>query len=147
MTVASKPVKSPKTRPAFARRSSAASGLRFCGIMEDPLDQESLILTKPYSADDQSTNSAPKRDKVVAQIAAAARYSKAKSRLLTASRALASGASNPKARAVCSGRMANPVPAQAPAPKGERLIRLLASATARGRAPRLQPKRDTSAPG
>ncbi len=36
MTI-SRPVSAPTIRPAFARTSSAASGLRFCGMIEEPV--------------------------------------------------------------------------------------------------------------
>ncbi len=33
----SRPVSAPMMRPALARTSSAASGLRFCGMIEEPV--------------------------------------------------------------------------------------------------------------
>ena len=58
-------------RGAFARSSSAASGLRFCGIRLEPEANESDTRQKPNSAVDQSTISPPSWDRWPAQVAAA----------------------------------------------------------------------------
>ena len=60
-------------RGALARSSSAASGFFFCGIIELPEDQASGSSQKPTSELDHSTSSAPKRERWVAQVAAAYR--------------------------------------------------------------------------
>ena len=60
-------------RGAFARSSSAASGFFFCGMMLEPDAHASASSQKPNSSLDQSTISAPSRDRWVAQVAAAPR--------------------------------------------------------------------------
>ena len=60
-------------RGAFARSSSAASGFFFCGMIEEPELQASGSSQKPNSALDHSTSSAPRRERCVEQVAAAAR--------------------------------------------------------------------------
>ncbi len=42
-------VKAPMMRPVLPRTSSAASGLRFCGMIEDPVEKASESLTKPLA--------------------------------------------------------------------------------------------------
>ena len=61
------------TRGAFPRRSSAASGFFFCGMMLEPEEKSSAGSEKPNSWLDQSTSSDPSRERCVAQIAAAER--------------------------------------------------------------------------
>ena len=73
------------TRGAFPRSSSAASGFFFCGMIELPLVQASDRTTKPNSSLDHRTSSAPRRERCVAQVAAAERKSRTKSRFETAS--------------------------------------------------------------
>ena len=60
-------------RPARARTSSAASGLRFCGIIDEPVVKASDSLIRPASGDDQITISSAKRDRCTAAIEAADR--------------------------------------------------------------------------
>ena len=60
-------------RGAFARSSSAASGFFFCGMMLEPEVNESPSSRNPNSSLDQSTISAPSRERCIAQIAAALR--------------------------------------------------------------------------
>ena len=64
-----------RRRPAgaFARRSSAASGFIFCGMIDEPEEKSSARRQKPNSLVDQRTISAPIRDRWVAQVAAALR--------------------------------------------------------------------------
>ena len=87
-------------RPALARTSSAASGLRFCGMIEEPVVKASDSRTKPNCGVVQITISSAKRDRCTAQIEAAASASSAKSRSATASSELAVGRSKPSAAAV-----------------------------------------------
>ncbi len=115
-------------RPVLARTSSAASGLRFCGIIEEPVVNLSDSLTSPVSGDDQITISSASRDRCTAVIDAAASVSIAKSRSDTASSELADGRSKPSAFAVMSRSRSNEVPASAPEPSGDSLSRLRASA-------------------
>ena len=61
----------PTTRPVLPRTSSAASGLRFCGMIEEPVEKASERRTKPNCGVVHSTISSAKRDRCVAQIAAA----------------------------------------------------------------------------
>ncbi len=78
-------------RPTLARTSSAASGLRFCGMIEEPVVNRSESRTKPNCGVIQITISSAKRDRCMAAIAAAASVSSAKSRSATASSELAVG--------------------------------------------------------
>ena len=118
----------PRIRPSLARKSSAASGFFFCGMMELPVVHLSDSLTKRNCAEDQITNSSAKRDRCMAQMLAAARYSSAKSRSETESSELAVGRSKPKALAVMSRSIGKDVPASAAAPSGHSFIRARASA-------------------
>src|SRR6056300_530568 len=121
-------INAPVIRPGFARTNSAASGLRFWGIIDDPVEKASESRINPKRSDDQNTISSAKRDRCVAVIAAAARYSMAKSRADTASIELAIGASNPNVLAVIWRSIGKEVPAKAAAPRGDSFIRFLASA-------------------
>ena len=87
-------------RPVLARTSSAASGLRFCGMIEEPVVNLSDSATRPTSGEDQITISSAKRDRCTAVIAAAASVSSTKSRSETASSEFAIGRSKPSAFAV-----------------------------------------------
>ena len=90
------------TRPLLARTSSAASGLRFCGIIEEPVVNLSESLTRPVSGEDQITISSASRDRCTLAMAAAASVSMTKSRSETASSEFAIGRSKPSAFAVMS---------------------------------------------
>ena len=79
-------------RPVLARTSSAASGLRFCGMIEEPVVNLSESVTKPTSGEHHSTISSAKRDRCTAVIEAAASASITKSRSDTASSEFAAGA-------------------------------------------------------
>jgi hypothetical protein len=57
----------------LARSSSAASGFFFCGMIEDPDAHASDTSQNPNSSLDHSTISAPRRERCVAHVAAAAR--------------------------------------------------------------------------
>src|ERR1019366_2143367 len=98
MTI-SNAVSAPVTRPVLARTSSAASGLRFCGIIEEPVVNLSDNLARPVSGEVQITISSASRDKCTAAIEAAASVSMAKSRSDTASSEFAAGRSKPSALA------------------------------------------------
>ena len=115
-------------RPVFARTSSAASGLRFCGMIEEPVVNLSDSLRKPTSGEVQITISSAKRDRCTEAIAAAASVSSTKSRSDTASSEFAAGRSKPSAFAVMARSIGNEVPASAAAPSGLSLPRLRASA-------------------
>ena len=67
------PVRCATMRGAFARSSSAASGFFFCGMIDEPDAQASATSQKPNSSLDHSTSSAPRRERWVAQVAAALR--------------------------------------------------------------------------
>src|SRR5580658_3961179 len=93
-------VSAPRMRPDLARTSSAASGLRFCGMIDEPVEKASDSRMKLNCGVDQMTISSASRDRLMAQIDAADRASRAKSRLATASIELPAGASKPSALAV-----------------------------------------------
>ena len=56
------------TRPALARTSSAASGLRFCGMIDEPVVNLSDRATKPNCGVVQMTISSARRDRCMAAI-------------------------------------------------------------------------------
>ena len=58
-------------RGAFARRSSAASGFFFCGMMLEPDEKSSAGWQNPNSSLDHSTTSAPRRERCTPHVAAA----------------------------------------------------------------------------
>ncbi len=105
-------------RPVLARTSSAASGLRFCGMIDEPVVNRSDSSSRPASGEVQITISSAKRDRCTAVIDAAASVSSTKSRSDTASSEFAIGRSKPSAFAVMSRSMGNDVPASAAAPSG-----------------------------
>ncbi len=113
-----RPIRLPKIRPLLPRISSAASGLRFCGMIELPLEKSSAMRTKPNCGVDHKTSSSPRRDRWTAAIAAAARNSSAKSRSDTASIEFAIGWVKPSSAAVIARSIGKLVPARAAAPSG-----------------------------
>ena len=62
-------------RAAFARASSATSGLRLCGIMLEPVENASSRLAHWSVSSENRATSAARRDRCVAPIAATARNS------------------------------------------------------------------------
>ena len=125
--IVNRPTSAPSALPVFARTSSAASGLRFCGMIDEPVDHASDRRTKPNCADDQITNSSASRERCPAQMATAESASSAKSRADTASSEFAIGFWKPSSAAVMSRSMGKPVPARAAAPSGLSFIRAIAS--------------------
>ena len=109
-------------RGALARRSSAASGFFFCGMIEEPDAQASDTSAKPNSSEDHRTISAPRRERWVAQVAAADRKSSTKSRLETASIELRATPAKPSSRASRPRSVSKFTPASAPAPSGRSQI-------------------------
>ena len=93
-----RPWKAPAIRPTLARTSSAASGLRFCGMIEEPVVKRSERWMKPNCGVIQNTISSASRDRCTAAIAPAASISSAKSRSETPSSELAIGRSKPRSR-------------------------------------------------
>ena len=108
--------------------SSAASGLRFCGMIELPVVNASDNVMKSNGALHQMTISSARRERWIAVIDAAPRYSSAKSRSDTASSELAQGRSKPSAALVMARSIGKDVPASAAAPSGHSLSRERASA-------------------
>jgi hypothetical protein len=125
--VVSRATRAPVMRPVFARVSSAASGLRFCGMMELPVVNASDSRMKPKGLLHQRIISSAKRERCMAQIAQADRYSSAKSRSDTASSELSVGPSKPRVAAVRWRSIGKLVPARAALPRGQRLRRARAS--------------------
>ena len=95
---------------------------------EEPVLKASDNLTKPKEGVAQITISSASRDRCVAQIEAAARYSSAKSRADTASSELRIGWVKPSSFAVALRSMGNGVPASAAAPSGDSFARACAPA-------------------
>ena len=60
-------------RPLCPRTSSAASGLRFCGMIDEPVENSSDSLTKPNGALAQMISSSASRDRCRLHCAAAER--------------------------------------------------------------------------
>ena len=100
----------PMIRPGLARTSSAASGLRFCGMIEEPVVNLSDSRMKPNCAVDQSTISSASRDRWTAQIAPP-----------PASRARNRGPTPRRANCATAGR--NPAPWPSPAGRSETTCR------------------------
>ena len=71
-TVLSRPISAPYTRPVFPGESSAKSGLRFCGIMLDPVTRSHPRRANPNSCYVHSTSSSAKGDMCITIPAAAA---------------------------------------------------------------------------
>ncbi len=105
-------------RGALARRSSAASGFFFCGMMLEPDEKSSATSQKPNSSLDHSTISEPSRERCIAQIADAERWSSTKSRFETASIEFGVSESKPSSRATASRSRSQFSPASAPEPSG-----------------------------
>ena len=63
LSVARKPVRSPMSRPALPRASSAMSGFFFCGSIDEPVLYASARRRKPNSSLDHSTISSPRRER------------------------------------------------------------------------------------
>ena len=68
-----RPTRCAVIRGALARNSSAASGFFFWGMIDEPDAHASETSQNRNSSDDHSTISAPRRDRWVAHVAAAAR--------------------------------------------------------------------------
>src|SRR6266511_3780691 len=91
-------------------------------MIDEPEVKASATWQKPNSVLDHSTISAPRRERCVAQVAAAARKSSTKSRLETASIEFGATAENPSSRATNWRSVAKFTPASAPAPSGSSLV-------------------------
>src|ERR1700709_231455 len=76
----------------------------------------------PNSSERQSTIAAPRRERCVAQVAAAARKSRTKSRLETASIEFGTTPANPSSDATRRRSVGKFTPARAPAPKGSSVV-------------------------
>ena len=105
--------KAPAMRPTLARTSSAASGLRFCGMIEEPVVNLSERRTNANWGVIQITISSASRDRCTAVIAAAASVSSTKSRSATASSEL-------RRRPVEAQRLGRHVPVDGKGGAGER---------------------------
>src|SRR5947209_3032999 len=89
-------------------------------MIEDPDENASESSQKPNSSEAQSTISPPNRDRWVAQVAAADRRSRTKSRLETASIELGDTEAKPSSAATARRSVAKFTPASAPEPSGSR---------------------------
>ena len=114
-------------RPLFPRTSSAASGFRFCGMIDEPVVNLSDSEMKANCGVVHNTISSAKRDRCTAQIAAVESVSRTKSRSETLSREFAVGRSNSRACAVICRSIGKDVPANAAAPNGHSFARRRAS--------------------
>ena len=122
-------------RPVLARTSSAASGLRFCGMIEEPVVKRSESVTKPNCGVAQITISSAKRERCTAQIDAAASDSSAKSRSDDGvERVRRRPVEAERLRGRARGRSGKAVPASAAAPSGHSFSRLRHRRSGRGRA-------------
>src|SRR3712207_9425137 len=83
-------------------------------MIEEPDAHASLTSAKPNSSEDHRTISAPRRERCVAHVAAAARKSRTKSRLETASIELGATPAKPSSRATRPRSVAQLTPASAP---------------------------------
>ena len=96
-------------------------------MIELPVVKASDRRMKPNWGVIQMTISSASRERWVEQMVAAARASRAKSRLDTESRLLAVGTAKPRAAAVIARSIGNGEPARAAAPSGHSFIRRRAS--------------------
>ncbi len=94
-SVARNPVRSPISRPALPRASSAMSGFFFCGSIDEPVAYASASRTKPNSSVDHSTISSPMRERCTCVSAATNSASATKSRSETASSEFSNGRAKP----------------------------------------------------
>jgi hypothetical protein len=118
----------PMIRPAWPRTSSAASGLRFCGMIELPVDQASGSLTKPKGCEAQMMISSASRDRcsaVCRRQADIRAQNRGRTRRPGCSRSACVEAE--RARVACRS-IGKPVPASAADPSGSWFIRARASA-------------------
>ena len=99
----SRVTRSPITRPALPRTSSAASGFFFCGMMLLPAATASRSSTNPNSAVAHRTISPASRDRWTISVAAADTNSTAKSRSAVASRLFSHSEENPNRSATSWG--------------------------------------------
>ena len=123
----SKPTKSPYTRPVLPRINSAISGFFFWGIILEPVANVSDNSMNLNSSLLHKISSSQKRERCIMTRAALLRYSTEKSRSLTASKLFAYGFENPSNSALRWRSIGKVVPAKAPAPKGNKSIRLILS--------------------
>src|SRR5215208_4644236 len=91
-------------------------------MIEEPDAHASETSQKPNSSLDQSTISAPRRERCVAQVAAADRKSSTKSRLDTASIEFGATLAKPSSPATSERSVAKLTPASAPAPSGRSVV-------------------------
>ena len=91
-------------------------------MIEEPLAHASATSQKPNSSLDHSTISAPRRERWVAQVAAADRKSSTKSRLETASIEFGTTDAKPSSRASSPRSVSKFTPASAPAPSGRSVV-------------------------
>ena len=117
--MASRPVRSPSSRPALPRASSATSGFFFWGSIDEPVAQASSSATKPNSVDDHSTSSSPSRDRCTPHQGHGEERLGHEVAVATASRLLSNRAGEAEVRGdQGSGSRGSDVPASAPAPSG-----------------------------
>ena len=86
--------------PVLALINSAASGFRFCGMIDEPVENASGKIKNPKGAEAKTTISSASRDKCVMQIVPADSVSNTKSLSDTLSMELSVGLSKPSAFAV-----------------------------------------------
>ena len=112
------------TRPVLARTSSAASGLRFCGMIELPVVKASDSRTKPKCRRGPDHHLLGEARQMHAERSRPRRGTRARSRGRKRRRASwPSARSKPSALAVASRSIGNDVPASAAAPSGHSLSR------------------------
>src|SRR3954453_9835865 len=87
-------------------------------MIDEPEAHASLTSQNPNSSEDQSTISAPSRERWVAQVAAALRKSSTKSRFETASIEFGTPPAKPSSEATSRRSVGKFTPASAPAPSG-----------------------------
>src|SRR3954449_9836468 len=91
-------------------------------MIDEPEAHASLTSQNPNSSDDQSTISAPSRERWVAQVAAALRKSRTKSRLETASIEFGTTPAKPSSDATSRRSVGKFTPASAPEPSGSSAV-------------------------
>ena len=119
LSVASSPVRSPMSRPALPRVSSATSGFFFCGMIDDPVEYASWRVTNENSFVAHAMTSSLSRERSMPIIAVMKRYSANTSREAVPSIEFSTESANPRSAATACGSSPSDDPARAPDPYAE----------------------------
>ncbi len=113
-------MRAPTTRADLPRMSSSTSGLRFCGMIDEPVVNASGSLRKPNSVENQKIHSCAQPLRWMAMSERQKRNSTRKSRSCETSRLLAAGPENPSSRPSTPDRWGATCRRGRPLPSGEK---------------------------